>query len=314
MDPSDLFSIRQMIELTGLSEFTIRGWENRYSAFHPRRGPTGRRKYSKTDIERALLIRELLKRGHKISKIAQLNNQKLQSLFEHKERSRTQNEVLASSKLAAKALDLMALQKWTDLAEFFQKIPQKNSFELVHDFLLPVLFGLNEQINAGIVSIAQEHVFSSLLKEKIYSALSDLQKQSPRRPSKNWRFVLATPEGDYHEMGLLIAHLLVRATGLTSLYLGPHSPAQDLSETALRFEATHLLIVSTISKKQGARQDLFQYVSEVQRKMGTQVQIILAGQQAPQVSTEKKTSVYPMPSFQDFEQYLQSLNTFRRGQ
>ena len=81
MGQNEIFSIRQMIELTGLSEFTIRGWENRYQAFSPDRSDTGRREYRKKDIERALLFRELLNRGHKISHIAKRNNQKLQSLF-----------------------------------------------------------------------------------------------------------------------------------------------------------------------------------------------------------------------------------------
>lgn len=305
-----MFSIRQMIELTGLSEFTIRGWENRYSAFEPRRSNTGRREYSKSDVERALLLRELLKRGHKISKIAKLNNQKLLSLFEQTDEKRQVEKISPESKIATKVLELMALQKWPELSELFKKVQNKNISELIKGFFLPLLTELAVRVQAGVVSIAQEHVLSSLLKEKIYSTLSDLENQN----KKNKRFVLAAPEGDYHEIGLLLAHLLIRSYGHTSLYLGPHTPAQDLSETALRFEASHLLIVSTISKKQGARQEPLSFVSDVQKKIGPHMQILLAGNQAPRIQQEHKTAMLIVSSFHELENYLQSLNNLKRGQ
>lgn len=305
-----------MIELTGLSEFTIRGWENRYRAFSPQRTDTGRREYSKKDIERALLIRELLKRGHKISKIATLTNQKLQSIFEHNEENGlAPEETRTQDKLIAEALEVMSLQKWTELSDLFRKVKYKNTSDLIQLFFLPLLQGLAAQVHSGLASIAQEHVLSSFLKEKIYSALSELEN---RKKSKNdslntahslqkIRFVLATPEGDYHEIGLLLAHLMIRSYGFTSLFLGPHTPAQDLSETALRFEASHLLIVSTVSRKEGARQHLLNFVSDVQKKMGPELKILLAGNQVPFIPNEKNSTLMNVGSFHDFDQYLQSL-------
>ncbi len=302
-----MFSIRQMIELTGLSEFTIRGWENRYSAFDPQRSNTGRREYSKSDVERALLLRELLKRGHKISKIAKVNNKKLLGFFEQKA-----DDVSPNSKVVTAALELMALQKWSELSRLFKKVQSKKTEELIQGFFLPVLTELASQIQAGIVSIAQEHVFSSFLKEKIYSALSDLEnKKKTNRAHKKVRFVLATPEGDHHEIGLLLAHLLIRSSGFTSLYLGPHTPAQDIAETTLRFEATHLLIVSTISKKQGARQELLNFVGDIQKSVGSHFQIWLAGSQVPQFPFEQKSPLLNIGSFHEFDKHLKVLKEKR---
>lgn len=314
MGQNEMFSIRQMIELTGLSEFTIRGWENRYSAFVPHRSETGRREYSKRDVERALLLRELLKRGHKISKVAQLSNSKLLSLFEHAELSRDFETTARKSQTVTKAMELMALQKWSDLSALFQKVHHKDKALLIHDFFLPLLIELSQQIKNGVVSIAQEHVFSSFLKEKIYSVLSGLEAQEKTKVSDSKiRFVLAAPEGDFHEIGLLLAHLLLRSYGFTSLFLGPNTPAQDLAETALRFEASHLLVVSTISKKQGARQDILNFVSDVQKKIGSQLQILLAGHQAPLCPFEKTTSLVRVSSFHDLENYLRTIKSKKSG-
>lgn len=322
MNKNETFSIRQMIELTGLSEFTIRGWENRYEAFDPARTDTGRREYSKKDVERALLLRELLKRGQKISKIAKLNNSQLLVLFEKTEVIRHQhlnedagkrNLKPQDTQLATKAVELMALQKWSELANLFRSVEVQQASLMIKEFFLPVISELALQINAGTVSIAQEHVICSLIKEKIYSVISQVKIKSAKNKKlslKKLRFVLATPEGDYHEIGLLLAHLLIRSYQMTSLYIGPHTPPQELAETALRFEASHLLVVSTVSKKAGARLDTLSYVSELQKKMGPQLQIILSGGQAPHLPIDKTASLITIHSFSDLDHYLQTLGGF----
>lgn len=305
MTKIEIFSIRQMVELTGLSEFTIRGWENRYSAFTPKRSETGRREYSKSDIERALLLRELLKRGHKIGAVAKLNNQKLGALFERFQESAQAPGTDPRLSAISEVLELMALQKWTELEARIRSIRSKSVADMVHKFFLPVLQAVSANIDAGLVSVSQEHIFSSILKEKIYSALGEHNKKS-RFTGKTARFVLASPEGDYHETGLLLAHLLIRSHGWTSLYLGPHTPAQDLSETALRFDASHLLIVSTVSKKGGAKQELLSYISEVQRKVGLNLRVLVAGRQAPLAqSTHSPISI--LADFHTLDSFLRDL-------
>ena len=308
MKQNDIFSVRQMIELTGLSEFTIRGWENRYLAFQPQRGNTGRREYSKSDVERALLLRELRKRGHKIGNIAMLSNQKLKKLFGQTLNETRTIKTHATSELISQAMELLALQKWADLKELIKKIPAKSTRHLIHSFFLPSLKALSSNVESKIVSVSQEHVFSSFLKEKLYEALSETEaKKTPRTFNKKIRFVLATPEGDYHEMGLLLAHLLIRSYGFTSLYLGPHTPARDLSESALRFDASHVLIVSTVPQKKGARQELLSFVNEVQRKIGSHIQILIAGSQAPSITSDTNSSLFNISNFQEFEDYLEKL-------
>lgn len=275
MSHSEVFSIRQMVELTGLTEFTIRGWENRYAAFKPKRSTTGRREYSKADVQRALLLRELLKRGHKVGKVAGLSNPKLRSLFE----DAASPTAAAANPAVEKALELMALQKWTELGAAFRDMNSDTPGELVSDFLFPALQALSLQVADGLVSVSQEHIFSAMLKEKIYSAISSLPK-TPARSSK-LRFILAAPEGDHHETSLLMAHLLIRSRGFESLYLGPHTPAQDLAETSLRFDATHLLLVTTVSRQGGAKQDPLTFISEVKKRLGARTRILVAGSQAP---------------------------------
>lgn len=310
MGQREMFSIRQMIELTGLSEFTIRGWENRYSAFSPRRGQTGRRLYRRSDVERALLLRELIKRGHKIGKVASLTKQNLQTVFDQSDRKNQELLVGKKPTLATKALELLALQKWDELEDLIRKFKVRDARRTIDEFFLPVLQGLAVKVNAGLVSIAQEHVLSSLMKEKIYSVIGALNSG---RKNESLRFVLAAPEGDYHEMGLLLGHLLIRSYGFVSIYLGGHTPARDLAETALRFNATHLLIVSTVSKSGGAFHEPLTYINEVQKKCGTRLQILFAGNQAP-ISQKVRSALSIIGDFQSLDKYLKTLPVkFQQG-
>jgi MerR family transcriptional regulator, light-induced transcriptional regulator len=297
-----------MIDLTGLSEFTIRGWENRYSAFSPLRTETGRREYKKYDVDRALLLRELTSRGHKIGNIAKLKNKDLLELFEKTEAQSLAVKGEPKNKDVFRAIELMSLQKWEELKTHFESLNPQNPSQLIADFFLPCITALVAKVEEGTLSIAQEHIFSSFLKEKIYALISYHEtKNKSREKQSAERFVLATPEGDFHEIGLLLAHLLIRTKGCTSLYLGPNSPHQDLAETALRFNASHVLIVSTLEKKSGAKQELLTYISEVRKKVGSHPKLLVAGNQIPLASDTSATNFITLQSFKSLEDCLDQL-------
>lgn len=303
MSQENLFTIRQMIDLTGLSEFTIRGWENRYEVFKPRRTATGRRRYSKKDIEQALILRELIKRGHKIGQLSELTIKQRQNLFTVNNDTATETLSPKADKEIQDVFSLLALQNWHELELTIKKTKFKKPLTLVHDFLIPLLHLLSRGVDEGTVSIAQEHILSSLIKEKIYSTLNEL-KVKKNNPSR--RFVLATPEGDFHETGLLLAHLIIRSLGYSSLYLGPHTPVSTLLPTALRFNATDLLIVSTLPKKVGAKQDLLTYISHLQKIKRKNLQILVAGSQVPS-SPELDSSTLILKDFIELETELKNI-------
>lgn len=311
MGSGEHFSIKQVTELTGLSEFTIRGWEGRYSAFKPRRTETGRREYRRADIERAILLRELLKRGHRIGSIATLSDHRLRSMFEATEMGESDARSVDKPGDVERVMELLALQKWHQLESVMRTLRKTrrsmSSSDLVFEFLLPALGAMSDRVAQGLTSISQEHVFSSLLKEMIFSELGAIESKRSRSSTGGvGQFVLANPEGDHHELGLLIAHLLIRSVGHSSLFLGPHTPASELAETALRTEATHVLIVSTVSKGMGAKRDFLSYLSDVQSAIGASSKILIAGPQVPE-SFGSKSSVIAIRNFEAFDHYLKAV-------
>jgi methanogenic corrinoid protein MtbC1 len=296
---TDSYTIRQVVDLTGLSEFTLRGWENRYEAFRPNRTATGRRMYSQSDLQKAILLRELLLRDHRIGEIADLSVAALRDLLEDESGESPQ----APGPYKAQRENIfrhLSLQNWNELKDELRRATRKDKpLAVLADLIAPLVQELGQLVAAGIVSISQEHIFSALLKERLY-----VLSESARKGNKNARFVVAAPEGDFHELGILIAHAMLAHSGFPSLYLGPNTPKKDLGETIHRFGATHVLLGSTVSRKEGAKEDLYTFLHFLDRHLSRETSIWLGGRNAANPFGEVQRSVVRFSSLGQFEKAL----------
>ncbi len=71
------YKIGAVEKLTGIPASSIRIWERRHAVVNPERSASGTRYYSRADIERLKLIRELTEAGDAISEIAALSDDAL---------------------------------------------------------------------------------------------------------------------------------------------------------------------------------------------------------------------------------------------
>ena len=74
---SGCYSIKDLERLTGIKAHTLRIWEKRYNIVEPERSNTNIRSYNDENLKRLLNISILVKNGHKISKVAELNNEQI---------------------------------------------------------------------------------------------------------------------------------------------------------------------------------------------------------------------------------------------
>jgi methanogenic corrinoid protein MtbC1 len=270
-----VYSLRQVVELTGVSEFTMRGWESRYRAFDPIRTPTGRRLYSQNDVLRARAILSLTKCGHRVSSIARLPLLKLEQIAAepveatgYKVEKKIQNAAIESLISDAAAF------RWRLVSKSIQKARKcQEATPFIFQFLLPLMAQIGTEVESGRFSIAQEHILTAYIKENIYALHTDFPRSSIHRG----RFVFAAPEGDFHEVGLLVAFTIASLAGLDCLYLGPNVPKADLCQTCLRFDATHLILASTVSRNGGAKDDILQFIHFLDRQLAKKTELWLAG-------------------------------------
>lgn len=77
-----VYSIKELESITGIKAHTIRIWEKRYNLLNPVRTDTNLRRYTEDDIKKIVSISVLYNYGWKISKIAELDIDLLNSYCE----------------------------------------------------------------------------------------------------------------------------------------------------------------------------------------------------------------------------------------
>ncbi len=76
-EPEPGFGIGAVSRLTGIPLDTLRMWERRYHLVTPMRSKDNKRQYSRSDLTRLSLIKQLVDRGHAISAVAALSEEAL---------------------------------------------------------------------------------------------------------------------------------------------------------------------------------------------------------------------------------------------
>jgi DNA-binding transcriptional MerR regulator len=294
------FSLRQMVEISGLSEFTLRGWESRHRALAPRRTSTGRRIYGSTDLAKALALRRLTEQGSKISEIARLSVEQLEKKLLANSASVPIQE--ANEKIPTLLL-LVENHQWPELEESLEFYRATLATPLfLHEIALPLMQQLSLRVASGRISVGQELVVSAMMKEKLYLAAS----RANNCHLSSFRAVLTTSTGDLHEIGLLVAYALARHAGVAALYLGPNTPKKELCETALRFKANLVILSSMFSKSEGATEELYSYVNFLDQHLPAETAIWLSGRAAQSFEARLSRPVQLLSTFEDLRKALPS--------
>ena len=288
------YKIRQVIELTGVSEFLLRVWEDRYKAFAPPRTKTGRRLYSENDILKARALLALTQKGVRIGDIAQLSLGKLNRMLENGAVAEVKKETDPRVVAIINHANQFA---WHEVGALILKEKENSApLEWLHNLIVPLLIEMGRQVDAGHFSIAQEHILSAIIKENV-------SYQVDRKPPhKNGpRIVFAAPEGDYHDLGLLVAASIAKALRVNTLFLGSHAPKRELAAVCLRYEATHLMLSSTAGKEDGAKDDYLHYLNFLDRNLSSKVTVWMAGRNSQKYLTTLQRPFKSIDSFESFE-------------
>ena len=178
------YSIKDLEHLSGIKAHTIRIWEQRYNLIHPKRTPTNIRYYESADLKLILNVARLRDHGFKISKIAAMSQEEINSRtreIDSEDSSGPENYLHA---LTTAMIDLdEELFEHTLSTCILQFGLESTMYEIIHPFLLRI--GHLWQTDA--INPAQEHFISCLLRQKLIVAI-DGQKLNIETNAK--RFML----------------------------------------------------------------------------------------------------------------------------
>jgi MerR family transcriptional regulator, light-induced transcriptional regulator len=233
----DLFSISQLAEFSGVKQHTIRIWEQRYNALKPQRSEGNTRYYDNDQLRRLLNIVSLKDAEYKVSELCAMSDKKLFHLvsaqLEQPVAQNEKDEYFISQLIAAgMAYD----EAWFDKV-FSHALLSYGLKDTYLRVLYPMLVRVGLMWATDTIMPAYEHFISNMIRNKLIIAIDALPP--PKHNADSW--LLFLPEDEYHEIGLLLAHYLIRHSGKKVYYLGASVPLDSVAAIAKDTGVSRLL-------------------------------------------------------------------------
>ena len=104
--------------------------------------------------------------------------------------------------------------------------------QLIENLIVPLVYKVGDLWRDGNIRVANEHLASAVIR----SFLAGLIERHV--PGDNAPIIIsATPRGQDHELGAMIAGVVAASVGWKVIYLGPNLPVEEIASVAESLEA-----------------------------------------------------------------------------
>lgn len=247
----NVFSIKDLENLSGIKAHTIRIWEKRYNVLTPKRTETNIRFYDLEGLQKLLNITLLHKHGYKISKIATYTPEKISMMV---------REIVSEKSVKHHAISAfkMAMMNFDQSLFFttYNNLLSKKSFrEVFFEVFIPLMNEIGLLWQTNTITPAHEHFIFYLIKQKLLINTEKIQSQTPTNTSKI--FVLYLPLNEIHELGLMYLNYEILLHGYKTIYLGESVPIESLEHITKYFD--NLVFVSYLTVEPN-KEEINQYI------------------------------------------------------
>jgi len=215
------YTVQAAARAAGVTEGRLRTWERRYGVPSPERSATGRRLYSEQDVAQIRRMAGLVAGGIAATLAADM--------------ARDQSALNASAappgpaeELHPLAAQLVAMAKSFDGpgAEAVLRAARAEFdwASRISQVLFPALRAVGHGWERGDTTPAQEHFLSGLVQLELQVGFVALTAPPAHAP----RLILACPEDERHDIGLLAVRLLLAERGVRAIFLGGDVPIDAL--------------------------------------------------------------------------------------
>jgi DNA-binding transcriptional MerR regulator len=254
----NVFSIKDLENLSGIKAHTIRIWEKRYNVLEPMRTDTNIRLYDLASLQKLLNITLLHEYGYKISKIAAYSEDEIPQLVRDIVSTKNaKNHAISAFKMAMMNFDQELFFNTYDWL-----IAEKSFKEVFHQVFVPLMNELGLLWQTDTISPAHEHFVSYLIKQKLVVNIEKLQAKKPVRTDKV--FVLSLPMNEIHELGLMYINYEILSHGYKAIYLGESMPIENLVDLKKHFKSIVFVSYLTV---QPDRNVIDEYVSQMTEQL-----------------------------------------------
>ena len=254
----NVFSIKDLENLSGIKAHTIRIWEKRYNVLEPMRTDTNIRFYDLAGLQKLLNITLLHNHGYKISKISKLPIDKISVMVREiiNEKS-VKHHAINSFKMAMINFDqTLFFNTYNNL------LSEKSFREVFYEIFIPLMNEIGLLWQSDTISPAHEHFISYLIKQKLLINTEKVQILEPTKTDKI--FVLYLPENEIHELGLMYLNYEIILNGYKTIYLGESVPISSLKDIKRYFDSVVYVSYMTVEP---LKENVNNYLKELQQEI-----------------------------------------------
>lgn len=277
----NVFSIKDLENLSGIKAHTIRIWEKRYNVLEPMRSETNIRFYDIKSLQKLLSIVLLHNYGYKISKISSLS---------HEEFNKLANDIISekSAKNHAISTFKVAMMNFDQTLFFntYNKLLSEKTFkEVFYSVFIPLMHELGFLWQTDTISPAHEHFITYLIKQKLLINTEKVQTLTPTNEDKV--FVLFLPSNEVHELSIMYLNYEILLNGYQTIYLGESIPIDSLLDLKRAFEKITFVSYFTVEPNQEILED---YIDEMHEKLikNSDNEILILGRMTTQIKDKNK--------------------------
>ena len=226
--------IGELSQRTGITPELLRAWERRYGLLHPSRSSGGFRLYTGADEARVRRMKAHLAQGVGAAEAARLAQRAAPDDVD---------DVLPRGSMEVLRTDLgVALEAFDEAGGHRVLDSALDSFSLdavISDLLIPYLNDLGERWARNEVTVAQEHFASNLIRARLLAL------------GRSWdagygpRALLACPELELHDLGLVLFGVALGRRGWRITFLGANTPLLTVISTARTVQPNAVVIAAT---------------------------------------------------------------------
>jgi DNA-binding transcriptional MerR regulator len=251
------YKISDLENLSGIKSHTIRIWEQRYGMLEPLRTDTNIRYYDDNQLRKLLNVVSLINAGNKISAVAKLTVEEIEHRIESISNS---NDIGLKEGIFINQLITAGLSyNESEFNKHYKETVETFGFiEAYGKVIYPMLQKIGYLWRSDDLNPAQEHFVSTLLKQKVYTAIDNLKVKK----TKNTKWLLFMPEHDHHDLGLLISSYVLKSVGMNVTFLGADVPFDNLKQAYDVLNPSHLLLFVVARHKKGSIEELQKNLSQ----------------------------------------------------
>ena len=176
--------------------------------------------------------------------------------------------------------------------------------DFIFKVVLPVIKETEKLALKGKYTVSQEHIICTVVRNQLSQI--NLANEGPISD----RVAIATPEGNLHELPILISDIICHANRISTWYLGAAHPADCLSETVNALKCKTIVMGVVSSDHWNYKRKIIPYLKKMDKFLKNRVSLILGGGFELDLPYFKNlANIKFVKSFEEFDNMLHKIST-----